>query len=266
MADPRKWTTSAITMDNHQTQKQDTVEEFISEAIESPRILTSEPGDLPDLYGKNRIVLLPVEPYMLHVYWDVTPVELEKAKHQINEEHAQSQVILRCYDITNTISDGTNANGSFDVHIDLLSKCWYVHLWSPEKSYFIEMGFKTEKGRFYPIARSNIADIPPAWPDPKSVQHYMHVEGDYDLLETVPAPIDVQAPDGLTPPKAYRAEPELPNAAEENRRFETRSPFTAEKNFSRAEGHKEKEHPKESKLDLTEITDQKFVSGISSNR
>ena len=138
--------TNAKTMDNHQTQKQDKVEESSSEAIESPRKLMSEPGDLPGSYGESRVVLLPVEPYLLHVYWNVTPAELDKAKHQINEEHAQSQAILRCYDITNTIIDGTNANGSFDVHIDLLSKCWYVHLWSPEKSYFIELGFKTEDG------------------------------------------------------------------------------------------------------------------------
>ena len=266
MADPLKWTTNAKTMDNHQTQKQDKVEESSPEALESPRIRTSEPGDLPDSCGKNRIVLLPVEPYLLHVYWDFTPAELDKAKHQINKEHAQSRAILRCYDITNTIFDGTNANGSFDVHIDLLSKCWYVHLWSPEKAYFIELGFKTEDGRFYPIARSNIADIPPAWPAPKSVQHYMHVEGDYDLLETVPAPIDVQPSDGLTPPKAYRAEPELPWAAERERSYETRSPFTAEDNSSIAEAHKEKGHPKEGKLDLTEITEQRFVSGVSSNR
>lgn len=253
-------------MDNHQMQKQDKVEESIPEALESLKKLTSEPGDLPGSYGKSRIVLLPVEPYLLHVYWDVTPAELDKAKHQINEEHAQSQAILRCYDITNTIIDGTNANGSFDVHIDLLSKCWYVHLWSPEKSYFIELGSKTEDGRFYPIARSNIADIPPAWPAHKSVQHYMHVAGDYDLLETVPAPIDVQPSNRLTPPKAYRAEPELPSAAERVRRYETRSPFKAEESASRAEGHKEKGHLKEGKLDLTEITEQRFVSGVSSNR
>ena len=258
----------AKTMGNHQTQKYNKDKEYSSEAIESPRKLMSEPGDLPGSYGESRVVLLPVEPYMLHVYWDITPAELDKAKHQIDEDHAQSQAILRCYDITNINFDGTNANGSFDVHIDLLSKCWYVHLWSrsPEKSYFIDLGFKTEDGRFYPIARSNIADIPPAWPAPKSVQYYMHVEGDYELLETVPAPIDALHPDGRTPPKTYRAEPELPSAVLSERRFEARSQFKAKENSSRAEGHKEKGHTKTSKLDLTEICEKSFVSGVSSTR
>jgi hypothetical protein len=258
--------TNAKTMNNHQTQKYDKVEESSSEAIKSFGKLTSDPGELPGSYGETRVVLLPVEPYLLHVYWEVTPVELEKVKHQLDGEHGQSQAILRCYDVTNIIFDGMNDHGSFDVYIDLLSKSRYVHLWSPEKSYFVELGFKTEDGRFYPIARSNIARIPPDWPAPKSDEHYMLVAGDYDLLQTVPAPIDVQPSDGLTLPKASRAEPELPSAAERDRHRETRSPFAAEDNSSGAEVHKEKGHSKEGYLDLTEMSEKRFVSGVSSNR
>jgi hypothetical protein len=260
------WTTDAKSMDTHQNEKQDKVEESSSEALESHRTLTSEPGDLPGSYNETRVVLLPVEPYLLHVYWEVTPVELEKAKHQLFDEHGQSQAILRCYDVTNIVYDGMNAHGFFDVYIDLLSKSRYVHLWSPEKSYFVELGFKTEDGRFYPIARSNIAQIPPDWPAPKSDEHYMHVAGDYDLLQTVPAPIDVKPPDSLTLPKASRAELELPSAAERDRHCETRSPFAAEENSLGAEVHKEKGHPKEGCLDLTEMSEKRFVSGLSSNR
>ena len=266
MADQLECTTSVNAMDNNQTQKYNKVEKSHSAAIESPRNLTLEPCDLPDSNGKSRVVLLPVEPYLLHVYWDVDPVELEKVKHQINEAHTQSQATLRCYDITNTVFDGTNANGSFDVHIDLLSKCWYVHLWKPEKSYIVELGFKTEDSLFYPIARSNIADIPPAWPALESVQHYMHVEGDYDFFKTVPATIDVQRSDGLTPPKAYRTESELPLAAERDHCSNNRSPYNAEKNSSRAEGQKEKGRPEDGVLDLTAISEKRFVSGVSSNR
>ncbi|MCK4729216.1 MAG: DUF4912 domain-containing protein, partial [Desulfobacterales bacterium] len=151
------------------------MEESSTETLESPRELRSEPGDLPDSYGETRAVLLPVEPYLVHVYWEVTSVELEKAKHQLGDEYGRSQTVLRCYDITNIIFDGTNAHSSFDVHIDLKAKNRYVHLWSPEKSYFVELGFKTEGGRFFPIARSNIAETPPGWPAPKTDEHYMLV-------------------------------------------------------------------------------------------
>lgn len=253
-------------MDTHQTGKHDKVEESSPEVLESPRKVALEPIDLPDSYGETRVVLLPVEPYLLHVYWEVTPVELERAKYQIDDEPGQSQTILRCYDVTNILFDGMNAHGSFDVYIDLLAKSRYVHLWSPEKSYFVELGFKTEDGRFYPIARSNIAQIPPDWPAPKSDEHYMLVAGDYDLLQTVPAPIDVRPSHEPTPPKASQSEPELVSTAERDRHFETRSISAAEENSSRAEVHKEKGHPKEGHIDLTEMSEKRFVSGVSSNR
>ncbi len=257
---------NAKTMDTHQTKKHDKVEESSPEALESRRHVASEPVDLPDSYGETRVVLLPVEPYLLHVYWEVTPVELERAKHQIKDNHRQSQTILRCYDVTNILFDGMNAHGSFDVYIDLPAKSWYVPLWSPEKSYFVELGFKTEDGRFYPIARSNIAQIPPDWPAPRSDEHYMLVAGDYDVLQTVPAPIDVRPSHEPTPPKASQSDLELLSPAERDRHFETRPLFAAEENSSRTEVHKEEGHPKEGHVDLTEMSEKRFVSGVSSNR
>jgi hypothetical protein len=297
------WPTDATTMDTHQMQNYDKVEESSPEALESPWKLASEPCDLPDSYGETRVVLLPVEPYLLHIYWEVTPVELQRAKDQLCDEHGQSQAILRCYDVTNIIFDGTNAHGSFDVCIDLLATSWYVHLWSPEKSYFVELGFRTKDGRFYPIARSNIAEIPPDWPAPKSDEHYMLVAGDYDLLETVPAPTDVQPSHEPRPPRASQPEPELLSAAERDCDFETRSPLAAEEDSSGAEVYeepfgddrteagkvnepgemgkaeplsevggsieqssREKGRLKEACLDLTEMSEKRFVSGVSSNR
>ncbi len=222
------------TIGPHQTEQHDKVEESSPETPESPRKLMSEPGELPESYGETRVVLLPVEPYLLHVYWEVTSVELEKAKDQLGDEYGRSQAILRCYDVTDIIFEGTNAHGSFDVPVDLSAKSRYVDLWSPEKSYFVELGFETEDGRFFPIARSNIAEVPPAWPAPKADEHYMLVAGDYDLLEAVPAPIDVQPSYGLTPSIGSRAEPELPSAAKKDRHFEMRSPFSGEEDFSKS--------------------------------
>ena len=125
---PVKATTDAKTIVPHQTEKLDKVEESKSQPLESHWKLTLQPSELPDSYGETKVVLLPVEPYLLNVYWDVFFTELEKAKHQLGDEYGRSQAILRCYDITNIISDGTNAHSFFDVRIDLLAKNWYVHL------------------------------------------------------------------------------------------------------------------------------------------
>ena len=216
------------------------MEESSSETLESSRELTSEPGDLPDSYGETRVVLLSVEPYLIHVYWEVAFVELEKAKHRLGDEYGRSRAVLRCHDVTNIIFDGTNTHGSFDVDIDLKAKNWYVSLQSPEKSYFVELGFRTEDGRFHPIARSNIAETPPDRPAPKSDEYYMLVAGDYDLVETVPAPVDVQ-PNKIAP-RFYTSRP---------RRLRKKSPILSG-------------HEKGSGFDLTEISEKRFTFGLSS--
>ena len=134
--------------------------------------------DLYEEYCESRVVLLPVEPYLIHAYWDVTSNDIEKAKQRLGDDYGQSQAVLRFYDVTNIIYDGTNAHGFFDVDIDLQSKDWYVDLWSPDKSYFVDLGFKTGDGFFLSVARSSVAKTPCAWPAPKVDEHYMLVAED----------------------------------------------------------------------------------------
>jgi len=118
----------------------------------------------------------------------------------------------------------------------------YVHLWSPDKSYFVELGFKTEDSQFYPIARSNIAETPRARPAPQSDEHYMLVAGDYDLLEAVPAPIDGQA---------HKDTPRFYTSSRYKRDLKKKSPILSD-------------HEEGSDIDLTEISEKRFTSGVSS--
>ena len=64
----------------------------------------------------------------------------------------------------NVVFDGTNAHGLFDVPVDLPKRNCYVHLWSPQKTYFVDLGWSTEQGSFFCIGRSNTAHTPSAWP------------------------------------------------------------------------------------------------------
>jgi hypothetical protein len=105
----------------------------------------TEPGELPETYGRTKVVAMVVSPYLIHVYWDLSP-----------KDQAQSgPASLRFYD--------TAAGGSFDVNVDLAVRNWYVHLWSPDKRYSIELGLQ-RAGGFAPLARSNPIETPRAWP------------------------------------------------------------------------------------------------------
>ncbi len=136
---------------------------------------------------KTRVVLLPVDPYLVHVYWEVNSKEIDRARYLMDDTYESSQALLRFYDITDVFFDGTNANSSFDVKIDLESKNWYVRLLVPGKSYVVELGLRTTDGGFFLLARSNTADTPRAWPVPKANDTYSLVDrrADDNLATTI---------------------------------------------------------------------------------
>jgi hypothetical protein len=67
--------------------------------------------------------------------------------------------VLRFHDVSETAP-----GPPFDVDIDLRAPNWYVHLWSPAKSYYADLAVKTEGGEFIPLATSNRVETPRAWP------------------------------------------------------------------------------------------------------
>ena len=104
-----------------------------------------ESGELPETYGRTKVVAMVVSPYMIYVYWDLSPKDQARV----------GPALLRFHDA----ADG----GSFDVKIDLHAGNWYVNLWSPEKRYSIELG-RQAAGVFVSLGRSNLIETPRAWP------------------------------------------------------------------------------------------------------
>jgi hypothetical protein len=191
---PQKLTSDTMIVAPRETREEHEVEDSAPDALDSVGQLAPEPIDLPESYGETRVVLLGVDPWVLHVYWEVTSGELKKARDKLGEEYGRSKAILRFYDITNIIFDGTNAHGSFDVDVDLREKKWYVHLWSPEKSYFVDLGFKTRDGQFVALVRSNTAETPSGDLAPEAEARYGLVSGDYDLLRAASRPVNEPPP------------------------------------------------------------------------
>jgi hypothetical protein len=91
-----------------------------------------------------------VNPYLVHVYWDVDTSRLPAGT---------KSAVLRFHDVTETAP----APG-FEVDIDLRAPNWYVHLWSPAKSYYADLAVKTDRGEFLSLAISNRVETPRAWP------------------------------------------------------------------------------------------------------
>jgi hypothetical protein len=122
---------------------------------------------LPEAYGKTRLVLLPVDPYFIHAYWEVAPEQLKEAT-------------LRFY--------RSKPVDYFDVPVDLQSRKCYVHLWRPEESLYADLLLKRNDGTLVSLVRSRVIHMPPAQPKMSIEQHFMRVEPAERRAEIVPPP------------------------------------------------------------------------------
>lgn len=130
-----------------------------------------ESSELPESYGIDKVVVLPVNPYLVHVYWDLSP-------------HHQSQPS------TSACLRFSEAGGpdSFDVKVDLGAKSWYVPLWSPDKRYSVELGRNGPAGEFVSLARSNPVETPRAWPVAEVHEEFQRAGNAGPVIEIPPPP------------------------------------------------------------------------------
>ena len=211
---------------------------------------------------KSRITVLPVEPHLVHVYWEVNSDELDELRHRLGDEYRSSKAVLRFYDVTNIILDDANVHSFFDVSIDLGSKNSYVHLWAPEKSYSVELGFKTKDGRCFPLAQSNVAQTPRAWPAPRADNRFVLVEEDTNgRLSSTEVHVERFLGDGkLTrEPRAtaeiQKTHPVLKTGGAKEQPLDPKVSWRQE-----VDG----QHRRDSESDLTAMNEKSFVFGLSS--
>ncbi len=128
----------------------------------APRILQ----ELPSSYGQDKIVLQARDPWWLHTYWEVTPGTLENLKHKLGGAFNYAKLILRVYDVSHIIFDGTNAHRFFDIEINYDANSWYIDTQGPGRSWCVDIGLWLANGEFITIARSNTVSTPldgPSW-------------------------------------------------------------------------------------------------------
>lgn len=143
-------------------------------AVEKTKFSTPEPirhqrampQELPCEYGKDRIVLQSRDPWWLHTYWEVVPQTFDRLKAQLGDDFYRAKNVLRVYDVTNIIFDGTNAHRFFDIYTSPGATNWYIDTKGPGRSWCVDFGLLLPDGRFIMIVRSNTAYTPiegPSW-------------------------------------------------------------------------------------------------------
>ena len=159
---------------------------------------------------ETKVVLLPVNPRLVHVYWETSARDLEEVGRLFSRLGRRAQPVLRFYDTTQAELHSADSARGFEVVIALGAGKWYVRLEDPASSYCIDMGLRMPGGSFHRLARSNVAEMPKPCPSDRLEERYLVVEGDQPPSEVVVAPGDFIAESRTVP--AYAA----PQRQEEN--------------------------------------------------
>ena len=121
-------------------------------------------GTLPDVYGRDRLVLLPRDPWTLFAYWEITPHTRTAAIDGLGPDAAGARAVLRISDVTFVTPAGDHACLTLDLEPPAEATRTYVHGCRPGASYRVELGLRTPANRFIPMVRSNTVTLPAATP------------------------------------------------------------------------------------------------------
>ncbi len=118
------------------------------------------PQDLPSFYDQDKIVLQVRDPRWLHAYWELKGQTVEGLKSKLGDDYYRAKKVLRVYDVTNIIFNGSNANSFFDIQINDFANSWYVDTAGPGRAWCVDLGLMLANGRFITILRSNVVQTP----------------------------------------------------------------------------------------------------------
>lgn len=114
--------------------------------------------ELPDFYQEDELVALSVDPNRFYVYWDFSEETLFDVRSWLSEEN---RFVLRIYDVTSLVFDGSNAHNSWETSCHPLVREWYLNAPVDGRDLLVELGVVLKTG-FRRILRSNMLSIPPA--------------------------------------------------------------------------------------------------------
>ena len=114
---------------------------------------------LPGGYGETKIVLLPIDPNWIYVYWDIPNEDREKLRQQ-----GGKQLAFRVCDVTEIDINTQNPHSVEFYQCDELAREWHIPVPMSDRDYLVEIGYVTADERWLLLARSLHVRVPPIYP------------------------------------------------------------------------------------------------------
>ncbi len=136
---------------------------------------------IPGRYYDNKLVLMARDPYWCYSYWDISS-RLMTQKTDEAKKHGPYKLVIRIYDVTDIVFNGSNAHKHMDIEVTGDANNWYINVWEAGRAYIAELGFRTDSGKFILIARSNTVGAPTDRVSEKTDEEWMVIDEDFEEL------------------------------------------------------------------------------------
>ncbi len=133
--------------------------------------------ELPESYGKNRLITLVRDPEWLYTFWDLAPDSINDIKKAMGpREFNESKKVLRIYD-----NAGVKTDDYSEIELTDTASSWYIHV-NAEKNYFLELGYLSKKGEFYKLAASESVAAPASGVSELDDEKWMIKDGVFEKI------------------------------------------------------------------------------------
>jgi hypothetical protein len=102
------------------------------------------------------------DPYWLHCYWELCRRSIQRAEAALGQDWHSARPVLRLFDVSGRDTSTATETVLRDIPIHGGCNNWYIDVANPPKSYRVDIGFLSRRGRFYTLARSNVVSTPRA--------------------------------------------------------------------------------------------------------
>jgi hypothetical protein len=141
------------------------------------------PHTLDHASQKDRIIVLARDPYWLHAHWELSRTTLARAQAALGQEWHSAQPILRLMDVTSEDTTNATERQIRDIPIHGGVNNWYIDVLKPPRSFRIDVGYLSRRGKFYVLARSNIVTTPKAGVTDALEENWASVQQQFERVQ-----------------------------------------------------------------------------------
>jgi hypothetical protein len=132
--------------------------------------------------GRDRIVLLVRDSYWLQASWEINRQSVERIRAAMAELWHTARPTLRLIEVDDGVTTSTAERVAREVPVHGGVNNWYIDVQDPPKSYRVDIGYKSDNGRFIALARSNSVTTPRPGSSDALDENWTDVAKDYERI------------------------------------------------------------------------------------